>query len=198
MQVDPKFSESQTHLLPQHLTDASSIRDDADSITQHSLNPVAFDDLDSASPRASIGPSDDVRRSHDVDIDTAPTETNEPRRRYGSLGQYRSEEAYLNDLRAFVEAKQYYRPGELSSDGYRTLEGFYGNTTMVDYANRPGAGLHLHRKQKSKDAACQGPARRATVDESAGQSQRTDDHLEPQPRKRRNNITDLLRRQRGR
>lgn len=65
---------------------------------------------------------------------------------------FASEEAYLNALRAWADGKRFAEPTET------TLVGFYGTTTMAEYASRPpppGMNLNLRKKWKERRASKQ-------------------------------------------
>ena len=118
-----------------------------------------------------------------------------PRPRYGSVGQFTSEEEYLNALRTWVSAKEYYRPGELSADGHGVIEGFYGKTTIDEYCNRPKLHIMGDRKKRKEEKERQ---RLATVDASADRGANSDAQQEADKHRRKSSIGNLLRRQRTR
>lgn len=190
MQSAPEYSESCTRL----------IRDgDDSSLASHATSLYRRDDDANITTRASIsggerirhprnGEGDGDKQASDYEQFIAEAEQQrQPQRRYGSLGQFTSEEAYLAELRAWIHEKQFYQPGEMTTDGSRTLVGFYGKTTMEEYANRPGLGLG-RRKNKQE-------GRRATVDETGNRGKEGE---EERPRRKSSGIGDLLRKQRGR
>ena len=57
-------------------------------------------------------------------------------------GNYTSEADYLAALRAWAEEKTFVEPGDTG------LIGFYGETTMEGYIQRPGGGMRSKRKEK--------------------------------------------------
>lgn len=83
----------------------------------------------------------------------------------GSYRGFKSEQAYLDALRAWAEGRKYAEPTNT------TLVGFYGTTTMAEYADRPPAfqPLGLKRKWKAMKAnrqeekAKRNEERRATI-----------------------------------
>ncbi|KAL9055376.1 MAG: hypothetical protein Q9162_003573 [Coniocarpon cinnabarinum] len=143
------------------------------------------------------------RGSHSDDQYRAPAQGSgqgndgfQARPRFGSTGQFLSEEAYLDALRAFVSEKQYFRPGELSGDTDAGLVGFYGKTTMEDYTNRPGLNVHFGKRRGKQNS---GPGRRAPVDATGSRNSDNTTHPpDPASKRRKSSIGDLLRRQRTR
>ena len=200
MQIVREFSESQTNLLPKPGTDSrpvSSSHLDYNDTLRHSTSlTVCSNESGATTPRASMCDNEIPKAGPDR-AGTHSSATHS-RQRYGSLGQYQSEEAYLNDLRAWIEAKKYFSPGELATGGNRTLEGFYGRTTMDEYASRPGLGLRSRRRE-NKDQRERKGQRRATIDETAKREEEdSSKNQEENLRRRKSSITDLLRRQRTR
>ena len=119
--------------------------------------------------------------------------------RYGSLNQYRSKEAYLADLRSWIDAKRYYSPGELSSDGYGPLERWYGKTTLDEYANRPGlhigrGGLGRKKWKKEKDDDRQ---RWSAVDHTVTKIIDSEEQQKRERHRRRSSISNFWRRERA-
>lgn len=182
-------SESRTHLVPKNSHESISV-------SSSSVGRAAAISRPESNREASAVSSAPGSESHQ-DANTFANTVPPSRPRYGSLGQYRSEEAYLNDLRAWVESKQYFSPGEVADNGSRTLEGFYGKTTMDEYASRPGLRTR-HRKRENKQKHKDQSQRRVTVDVTA--SSASNKHLghDVDQHRRKGSIADLLRRQRTR
>lgn len=83
-------------------------------------------------------------------------------------GAYASEEAYLAALRKWASSKQYYQPGELSHDGDNGLVGFYGPTTLEEYAARPTLAAEIRQRRDERRATV------AAITGARGQSDELD------------------------